>query len=284
MAETAERSTAGAGIRVSVCILAKNEAGKLEHALASVAERPWCDEIVVFDSGSTDDTVQIAQRFTERVERREWVNFSENRQQIVQAAKNDWVFILDADEAVSDTLAEEIGRLDSAALADTAIFTMPRKNFMFGRHVRAWDPDRIDRLFNRTRVRWLDRLVHDTRRPTQGGVRKLSGPILHRQRLDDWADFFDGTRDEKRADALAREALTQGKRARRIDMWFRPGLTYLKFYVVKKSFLQGTFGMLIARKAAVAVHLKYSRMWYLQGSMGVGQAEMKAEVHSRDAA
>ncbi len=260
----------------SVCVLAHNEAGKIEHALASVRDATWCDEILVFDSGSTDGTPEIARRYTDRVEHRDWVDFSTNRRAIVDAARNDWVFLLDADEEVSPELVDEVAALSDDALAAHPIFTMPRKNYLFGRHVKAWDPDRIDRLFDRTRVSWPSRSVHDTRTPTSGTTCRLSQPILHRPRVDDWGDYFDGPRYDTRTDALARELFDAGRRARRSDLWLRPGLTFAKYFLLKGGWTQGTFGLLVARKAASSVALKYARLWHL------GRDTSPARSHARE--
>ncbi|HEX7009596.1 MAG TPA: glycosyltransferase family 2 protein, partial [Phycisphaeraceae bacterium] len=140
---------------MTVCVLACNEAEKIEHALRSARACLWVKEIVVFDSGSSDATIEIARRHADRVEHHAWVDFSTNRQKIVAAASHDWVFILDADEEISPELSAEVGGL-SGGTADAferhPILTMPRRNYLLGRHVRAWDPDRIDRLFDRRRV------------------------------------------------------------------------------------------------------------------------------------
>ncbi len=249
---------------ITVCVLARNEAGKIEHALASVAKAPWCVELLVYDSGSTDDTVAIAKRFTDRVEHHDWIDYTHNKKLICDAAKTDWVMILDADEELSPALVKAIGDISDEAFAAASGFTMPRRNFLFGRHVLAWDPDRVDRLFNRQKVRWLQRSVHDRREPIEGQFEKLKAPLLHRPSVDDWGDFYDGERFQKRTEALPRELFNNGKHARPSDLWLRPALTFLKFFVLKRGFLQGTFGLLVARKAGMSVGLKYARLWYLQ--------------------
>lgn len=250
--------------KISVCILAHNEEDKIAYALESARACSWCDEIIVFDSGSTDATQAIAELTADKVEYHAWIDFSTNRRMIVEVAKNDWVFLLDADEEISVGLRNEIAKLAEAEYVKHPIFTMPRRNFLFGRHVKAWDPDRIDRLFDRTRVKWPDRAVHDTRHPTKGTIGKLQHHILHRRHIDDWGDYFEGERFDKRTDALAMELYEAGKRASWADLWLRAPLTFLKFWLFKGGIWQGTFGMLVARKTAMSVHLKYTRLWHIE--------------------
>lgn len=249
---------------ITVCMLAMNEAEKVRCALESARRCGWCDEIIVFDSGSTDETVAIARELADRVEHHPWENFAANRQAVIAAARNDWVFILDADEEISDALAGEIGTLRDEAFERLAVFTMPRRNYLLGRHVRAWGPDRVARLLNRTRVRWPERLVHDRPEPTQGAVGRLRGALLHKRMVHDWNDYFDGPRYAQRTDALAREMYERGKRIGYCGLMLRPLGAFLKFYVLKRGFLDGAFGLLVAQKAAVSVQLKYARLWEMQ--------------------
>lgn len=255
-------------LKISVCILAVNEADKIAYAIESANAAPWCDEVVVFDSGSTDDTVSIAKEMGATVQTEPWVSFSENRQKIIAAACNDWIVILDADEEISPELAQEIERLDEGTLQTHAVFEIPRRNHLIGRHVKAWDPDRVARVVDRRRLRWPERAIHDRPEPTSGTVGQLAAPILHNRHSSDWADYFDGARYEKRADALAREMYGHGKRIGIFGLWLRPYAAFVKFYLLKGGFLHGAFGLLIAQKAAVSVQLKYAKLWHLQQTEG----------------
>lgn len=251
---------------ITVCILAHNEARHIAAALRSARACSWCSQILVFDSGSTDDTVAIATDLADRVEYQPWVDFTTNRRKIVDTADHDWVFILDADEIISDQLRYEIAALPDEAFEQHSIFTMPRKNYLLGRHVRAWDPDRIDRLFNRRRVTWPHAAIHDRRTPISGGgtIAALKQPILHKPHDDDWPDYFDGPRYAARTEALAQEMYDKGRRVSFLGMLLRPPMTIFKYFILKRGFLQGTFGLLVAQKAAVSVQLKYARLWHLQ--------------------
>lgn len=245
-------------------MLACNEEGKIAHALQSIQASGLADELLIFDSGSTDQTIEIARRHTDRVEHRPWVDFTTNRKLLVQAAAHDWVLVLDADEELSPELAKEIDALPDQAFVDHPIFTMPRRNYMLGRHVKAWDPDRIARLFDRRRIAWPERSVHDRPSPLSGTVAALNGAIEHNRHANDFTDYFDGPRYASRIDALAREMYDQGRRVGWAGLMFRPLGAFAKFYLFKGGFLQGSFGLILAQKAAVATQLKYTRLWDLQ--------------------
>lgn len=254
----------GMGTPISVCMLAKDEAGKIRPALQSARACAAVAEIVVFDSGSTDGTVEIARELADRVEHREWVDFTTNRQAVVDAANHDHVLVLDADEELSPELAAEIVGLTDDQFAAHPVFTMPRKNYLLGRHVVAWDPDRVARLFDRTRITWPKRTVHDRPKPTRGTVGRLNGPLYHNRMANDFGDYFDGERYQARADALAEEMYERGTRCGYIEVLFNPLVAFGKSYLLKGGALQGTFGLLVAQKSATFTQLKYARLWQLQ--------------------
>ncbi|MBI1372655.1 MAG: glycosyltransferase [Phycisphaera sp.] len=249
---------------ITICIAARDEETKIRPALQSAKACSWCDELLVFDSGSTDRTVEIARAFTDRVEFHEWVSYSASKKNMTMAAKNDWVFILDADEQITPELAAEIAALPDDAFEAHPVFIMPRKNYVLGRHVRAWGPDHQNRLIDRTRVHWPERAVHDERLPTEGTVGRLRGALLHNAHVDEWSDYFEGERYAARTEVLAAEMYRQGKRTGPINLLLRPWITFIKFYFVKLGFLDGAFGVMIAQKAAFSVQLKYARLWHMQ--------------------
>jgi len=255
---------------ITIAVATDDKISTIADALKSARACAWCDELLVFDSGSTDGTADVARELADRVEFHEWTTYADSKRRMCEAAKNDWVFILDADEQITPELDAEIAALPDAAFAAHPVMTMPRRNYLLGRHVKAWDPDRQNRLFDRTRVNWPDRSVHDERKPTEGSERALSGAILHNPAVDDWTDYFDGPRYADRIDKLAREMYAAGKRVGFMGLWHRPYIAFVKYFVLKGGFLQGTFGLLIAQKAAVSTQLKYARLWHLQQTQGKG--------------
>lgn len=255
---------------ISICVLARDEGGKIASALASARACGWCDELLVVDTGSTDDTAAIAEQTADRVEHHAWVDFGTNRKRMVEAASHDWVFVLDADEQITPALSAEIEGLPDAAFELHPIMEMPRRNYLLGRFVRAWQPDQVSRLMDRRRVDWPARSVHDVRELREGSVGRLAGAITHNAGFDEWTDYFDGDRYGRRTEALGREMYEQGRRVGFWGMLFRPWAAFVKFYWLKGGFLDGTFGLMIAQKAALSVQLRYARLWHLQQRGGDG--------------
>jgi glycosyltransferase involved in cell wall biosynthesis len=162
--------------KLSVTVVAKNEAADLGAALASVA---FADEIVVVDSHSTDDTPAIARQYTDRVVIHDWLGHIEQKNYAASLASHDWILSLDADERVTTPLADEI-RAALAADPPHAAFQIPRVTWHLGRWVRStdWYPDYQDRLYDRRRARWTGRYVHEAL-TTTGSSGRMRGEIQH---------------------------------------------------------------------------------------------------------
>ena len=139
--------------KLTVTVIAKNEAANLARALSSVS---WAQEIiVVVDAESTDETAGIARQFTNRVILRPWPGYVGQKNYAASIASNDWILSLDADERVTPTLAPEI----QAALAQPAhaAYAIPRVTWHLGRWIRTtdWYPDYQLRLYDRRAGRWV---------------------------------------------------------------------------------------------------------------------------------
>jgi len=161
--------------KLSVTVITKNEARDLADALKSVA---WADELVVVDSGSTDETVAIARRFTDRVIVRPWEGYVRQKNGAAALASHDWILSLDADERVTPQLADDIRK----ALADPrcAAYRMPRVTWHLGRWIRStdWYPDDQLRLYDRRRARWTGDRVHEAV-SVDGAIGRLEHEIQH---------------------------------------------------------------------------------------------------------
>ena len=151
---------------VSAIVITLNEAAHIEACLASLA---WADERLVVDSGSTDETVAIAERCGARVIMNTWPGYSAQKNFAADRAAHDWIVSVDADERVTPELAAEMQRV-LAAPGDRAGFRVPRVTFHLGRWMRCtdWYPDYQLRLYDRRRATWNGRRVHESvtaRRP-----------------------------------------------------------------------------------------------------------------------
>lgn len=226
----------------------------------------WADELIVVDSGSTDRTPEIAKEHADRYVVEPWRGYGGQKKFAAELASNDWVFFLDGDEECSPELAAEWQRYTQAELDRLDLLLVPRKNYLLGRYVRGWWPDRLTRIFHRRRVTWDDEVLHDTRKPSDPSrVRNMSGWIEHKRHSDaGFSDYFSGKRMDERLLMVAQQMYDRGKRASALDLLFRPWLAFIKFYFLKRGFMDGTFGLLIAQKAAVSTQLKYAALWSIQ--------------------
>lgn len=260
--------------RVSVVICCANASETLPAALES---SKWADEIIVVDSGSTDATAQIAQRFATRYVFEPWRGYTGQKQFGASLARNDWVFVLDGDEEITPDLAREIQSLTDADLEKLDVLWMRRRNYVMGRYVRAWGPDWQSRLIHRERCRWNDEVLHDDRLPSHPSrQRYLTGQLEHkRTSKGDFKDYFNGRLEDSRMLLVARQMYARGKRCRRFDLVIRPWSAFVKIYFVKLAILDGLFGWMIAQKAARGVQLKYAALWAVQN--GIEPAEDKAK-------
>lgn len=254
---------------ISVAICAFNNQDTIGGALASVA---WADDIVVVDSGSTDRTLDIARSFTDRVVHEPWRGYSGQKAYAVSLCRNDWVLVLDSDEEVSPELAAKLRTMSEAELAQADVFHVRRRHYVMGLPVRAWWPDWQSRLILRDRIRWSDHALHEDRLPVDPGrSRKLPIGWLAHKRLSatGWSDYFSGARLDARVLAVAEQMHAKGRRARPWDLVVRPWFTWFKLYVLKRGFLDGTFGLMIAQKSAWGVQLKYAALWAVQQGVHV---------------
>lgn len=259
--------------KISVVICCADSAATLPSAVAS---SQWADELVVVDSGSADDTGRIAEAAADRYVVEPWRGYTGQKKFGTDLAAHDWVFVLDGDEEISPQLAEQVRKLTDAELDGLDVVYCQRRNWVMGRWVRAWSPDWQSRLIHRQRVTWPEEALHESREPSDPSrTRKLTGHLEHKRVGSDaptvssetsggWSDYFSGRRMDERLMPVAEQMYARGKRATWLGLWLRPWAAFWKFYLFKGGFLDGTFGLLIAQKAAVSVQLKYAALWAVQ--------------------
>ena len=240
--------------RLSVIIITCNEAGNIADCLASVA---FCDERIVVDSGSTDDTVSIARQSGARVEARPWAGFGPQKNFALSLTTGDWVLSLDADERVTEALAEEIKRAVASEAFDG--YDMPRLSTFCGRTMRhsGWYPDHVLRLFRRGRARFTDDLVHE-RVVCDGAVGRLSVALRH----DPVRRLEDALSRMNRYSTASAQMLVASNRRVSFFTGIAHGLwTFLRTYVLRGGFLDGREGFLLAVANAEGTYYRYMKAW-----------------------
>jgi len=239
---------------LSLCVITRDAAREIAGCLASV---PFAGEIVIVDSGSRDDTVEVARRCGARVIAQPWLGFGAQKNFAVGLARHDWVLCLDADER----LTPELGAAIEAALAATAApaaYAMARRNRFLGRWLAHGEgyPDWNVRLFDRRRARWTDDPVHE-HVVTDARVGRLAGDLLHAS-----AESLDAYMvKQNRYTTLQAEAMhARGERAGVARLVLSPLVRFVRFYVLKLGFLDGVAGFV---HIAIGCHnsfMKYAKL------------------------
>lgn len=242
---------------ITAVIITLNEEENLARCLASL---DWVDEIVVVDSGSTDKTLDIARASNARIISTEWRGYAATKQLGVDAASNDWILWIDADEAVSDELRTEIEAIENINACDA--YSFPRKTFFLGTWVQhcGWYPGRIKRLFNKRYVRMGEQIVHEgleMQRPARVG--QLHADLLHYS-YTSVNQFFQ--KMNRYGVEGAHELRRRGRRYSPLGLIFNPLAAFVKAYFIKRGFLDGTTGFIISVGGAYATFIKYTNFYF----------------------
>lgn len=239
---------------LSVIIITKNESQHIARCLTSVA---WADEIIVLDSGSTDDTVAICKQFTDQIFVTDWPGFGPQKQRALEKAQYKWVLSLDADEVVNDELKAEI---QQAMLESTHIqgFKIPRLSSYCGRQIKhaGWWPDYVLRLFQRESGHFTDDIVHE-RIVVTGKIDRLDNPILHEAFVDPDEVLH---KINSYSSLGAQKLLSQGKKSN-LGLAIIKGLwTFIRTYILKAAILDGAEGLMLAISNAEGSYYKYLKL------------------------
>jgi glycosyltransferase involved in cell wall biosynthesis len=241
---------------LSAIIITRNEARNVGACLDSLV---FCDERIVVDCGSEDDTVRIARERGARVEHRDFEGFGAQKNHALSLASGDWVLSIDADERVSAALAAEL----KAAIADGKAdgYEMPRRSSFLGREMRhsGWYPDYVLRLFRRGKARFSNHVVHE-RVVCEGEIRRLKEPLTHHPvaRIEDALSRMD-----RYSSAGAEQLIASGRRVTFLSGFLHGLWTFLRTYVLRAGFLDGREGLLLAIVNAEGAYYRYMKAWLL---------------------
>jgi glycosyltransferase involved in cell wall biosynthesis len=243
---------------VTAYTLTFNEARQIRAVLESVK---WVDEIIVVDSFSTDGTLEIVREFNARIISEKFCGFGKLRNLALDAAKHDWVFSLDADERCTPELAEEIRRELAAPAFDA--YHVPRKSHFLGRWMRhsGWYPDfRQPQLFDRTKLRYNDELVHESY-TLNGRLGCLREHVLQYP----WDSIETATAKLQRYSTLMAQRYAEtNQRATLPKLVGSPVSMFLKVFVAQQGFRDGRHGFVLATLYGYYTFLKYAKLWELQ--------------------
>lgn len=248
---------------LSATIISRNESDKIARALRSLT---CADEVIVVDSGSTDDTVSIAQSLGARVVTHPWQGFAAQKNFATAQARHDWILSLDADEELDPEAQQAVVHWKNSTPSAVG-YRWARRARYLGRWIlhSGWYPDYKLRLFDRRRGRWQGAYVHESV-VVDGPVETLPGHILHytcdsleehRQRIEFYTDL------------AAREMLERGEGAGALRRLLMPPWIFLETYLLRLGVLDGRQGYLIARMAARYVARKLAKADLKQKGPGI---------------
>jgi glycosyltransferase involved in cell wall biosynthesis len=246
--------------RLSVIIITKNEELNIGDCLTSVR---WADQIIVLDSGSTDRTLDICREFGADVHiANDWPGFGMQKNRALDLADRDWVLSIDADERVTPELRCEIEKV--LELCPNQIFSLPRQSWFCGRQMRhsGWWPDYVTRLFRRGSARFSDDKVHE-RLLYAGQAHKLTAP-LHHISYRTLSQVLDKTNSYSTAGA---EMMRARGKSGGLGAAIGHGLwAFIRTYVLRRGFLDGKEGFILAVSNAEGTYYRYLKRMYLDNS------------------
>ncbi|MDR2427503.1 MAG: glycosyltransferase family 2 protein [Endomicrobium sp.] len=247
-------------INISAYVLTKNEEKHIRECIESVK---WADEIVIVDDFSTDSTVEISKSMGCKVVQNKFEYFGKQRNFALTQCSNGWVICLDADERITPELKEEIEQeLRSTPRADA--FIAPRKSKFINRWIlhSGWYPDyRHPVLFNKNKMKYKDQLVHEDIE-YNGKKVYFKGDILHYP-YDNIKQFV--KKSDFYTDLRSKEMFERGEKFKVLNLFVNPSVMFFKMYIIKKGFLDGLTGLILALLySSFYTLMKYIKLWELE--------------------
>lgn len=245
--------------RLSAIVITYNEKDNISDCLESIN---WADEIIVLDSNSEDNTVQISKRYTQNVINTGKISYAQKRNQGIGLAKGDWILWIDADERVTSELRDEILKTINSEANEFDAYLINRKSFFINKFIRrcGWRPDYTLRLFKRSaKIRFNEAPVHE-KVLYSGKKAKLRADLLHYtdKNFEHYLNKLN-----KYSTLSASELFVNKKKGSMIDIIFRPVFTFFKMYFLKLGFLDGYMGLVLCTLSSFHVFTKYSKLYFM---------------------
>lgn len=241
---------------LTVVIITLNEARNIRRALESVQD--IADEIIVMDSGSTDGTKAICEQFNVRFINCSWKGYAQTKNEGNDLSSHDWIFSLDADEAVNEKLKESIHSMKQEGFE--GCYTINRLTNYCGKWIKhsGWYPDKKIRIFNRQTTKWTGEFVHETLEFSDGPANTELPGHLHHYSYYDYADHK--ARADKYSLLTAKKMNAAGKRAHFLKPYLSAAGRFFSMFILKMGFLDGQAGFKIAQISAKSNILKYKEL------------------------
>lgn len=244
---------------IAVVLIVKNEQDHLATCLDSVKD--WADQIVILDAGSTDNTQEIALRYTPHFYQNSgWPGFGKQRQIAQTYVSTDYVFWIDADERVTDELKQSILQAVKENQPNTLYQICRLTNFL-GKDIKhsGWYPDWVTRLYRTNETTYNDNLVHEkVIIPTQASLKKLEGDLLHFP-YKDLQHYLN--KSIQYGNAWANQRHEAGKQSSIFSGVVHAFFAFIKMYIMRKGFLDGKQGFLLAVLSSYSTWIKHTLLW-----------------------
>lgn len=244
-------------LQISVVLISLNEQSNIARAINSVQ---WAADVVVYDSGSSDQTCEIAKNLGVKLVQGKWLGFGKTKKLATSFAKFDWILSLDCDEEVSDFLKNEI-KENFASLKPDCVYKVPRLSFYLGRNIKhgGWYPDYQARLFNKNIHNWNEVDVHE----------KVEAKTYEYLRSDLNHYVFNNIEHQvqtnnRYSSLQAKEMFSAGKNFSWFHFLTKPFVKFIECYFWKMGFLDGWPGFVIAYSAGYSVFLKWAKLQELE--------------------
>jgi glycosyltransferase involved in cell wall biosynthesis len=248
-------------VGLSVILITFNEEKKIGRCIDSV--KPIADEIIVVDSFSTDGTRSIAEEMGVRFYQRAFTGYGDQKNAGMALATHDFVFFIDADEFLSETLRHSIEKEKNKGFSGDG-YTMNRLNNYCGRWIRhgSWYPDQKLRIINRKKGVWNNNIVHEGLIMEDSlHIYHLKGDLYHQA----YSNFDDHIEKNNRYSKMSAQLLFErGKRGQGYKIVLNPFWAFFKSYILMFGFLDGFYGFVIAINIAHLTFLKYIKLYQLQ--------------------
>jgi glycosyltransferase involved in cell wall biosynthesis len=246
-------------VKISASIIVYNEEDNIREVCETVS---WADEIVVVDSDSSDQTAEIARQYTDKVFNHEFRGYKDKHEFADRQTRGNWIFWIDADERVTPELRAAIEEIKTRAPEDLPDgFRIARRTWYLDRWIKhsGWYPDYQMRLYRKEASFWDGVSPHETAR-VKGKIEVLPGELLHYTKKN----LSESHRVADSYTSLAADYnFKNGRKVGAAGLFFYPIAAFCRTFFVKRGFLDGIPGLIIAMQTAYSVFLKYAKLWEL---------------------
>lgn len=245
--------------KLTIVIASKNEA---QNILECIKSASFADEIIVLDSGSKDNTVKLASDAGAKVIETDWLGYGIQQNRGIDAAKNEWVFSLDADERITEALAKEITNAISKNTFD--VFDIPRKSYFVNTFINhsGWWPDRTKRLFKKGAARFTEHEIHAHLKTTRE-IGHLNEPMIHYSYLNLESVL---EKMNRYSSGSARDMKVRGEKGSLFKAFTHAIWAFLRTYIIRLGFLDGKMGFILAIYNAETTYYRYLKLMLISNN------------------